>query len=449
MAIPCINRQRVREHARRRCSTPEREAQREAEFLDSALWLTSTLRLADDGVCADLFEKLGLVRCYKKEVLRRSLAIVVANLLQAQEEGRPVAAPLGLNDWKKTRYTPLGYEVRKIILSLERAAMIYRKRGYRFKRKSRYSRIWASDRLCSRLAGAEVIPHPAFELVVLRDDEGEPRQYSDDAFTDKLRRDLQRINEVNGFHRITYRDENGAEKVILPYLHAVFNGSWRKGGRFYGSVRSHQGIKKGLRPTIRMDGGATVELDFSSLHPRMLYALKGIQRSENLYACVSRRRGLQRAIKAALLRLINAASETQAEQSLFRLFYETPLDENKAEYEAALMILGHDRPIKKLTNMIKAAHPRIAHFFGAGIGLRLQNRDARIARQILVHFVQRGKPCLPLHDSFIVKAGDEAELRSVMRRAYGAVMGSEYSCPVKKDDPLEGGECDTPLNSYG
>ena len=54
--------------------------------------------------------------------------------------------------------------------------------------------------------------------------------------------------------------------------------------------------------------------------------------------------------------------------------------------------------------IIKAAkkhHILISKYFGSGIGIKLQNHDAKIAVNVVSHFTAKSVPCLPIHDSFI------------------------------------------------
>ena len=66
-------------------------------------------------------------------------------------------------------------------------------------------------------------------------------------------------------------------------LYRVFNnGKLTNGGRFYGGW--WQNIKKDYRRAITINGGTTAELDYSSLHPSMLYALEGKTPPDDCYA---------------------------------------------------------------------------------------------------------------------------------------------------------------------
>lgn len=56
-------------------------------------------------------------------------------------------------------------------------------------------------------------------------------------------------------------------------------------------------------------------------------------------------------------------------------------------------------------------------------GVCLQGVDSDIAEEVALHFANQGKACLIVHDSFVVKASDEDELRETMTEAYRKRFG--------------------------
>ena len=92
-------------------------------------------------------------------------------------------------------------------------------------------------------------------------------------------------------------------------LHRVFNnGKFEDGGRFYGGW--WQSIPSRLRPFITINGKPTVELDYSTMHPRMLYAHIGMECPADPYnvGFNSDRRDL---VKKAFNALINASGRIE------------------------------------------------------------------------------------------------------------------------------------------
>ena len=102
--------------------------------------------------------------------------------------------------------------------------------------------------------------------------------------------------------------------------------------------------------------------------------------------------------------LINASSEKAAlasarKQGLFKdglpKGIETPQD-----YLGEIYL--HHEPIKK--------------FFGTGYGVKLQFKDSQIAEAVMLAMLP--EPCLPVHDSFIVRKGQAQKLRRVMNEQF-------------------------------
>jgi hypothetical protein len=81
-------------------------------------------------------------------------------------------------------------------------------------------------------------------------------------------------------------------------------------------------------------------------------------------------------------------------------------------------------------NGLMELHSPIAKWFFSGVGTRLQNIDSRIASNILKFFTKEGKPCLPIHDSFIVWEEDEKLLRQKMLEEYQSVLGTSNTIGI-------------------
>ena len=196
-------------------------------------------------------------------------------------------------------------------------------------------------------------------------------------------------------------------------LHRVFNQeSWQLGGRFYGSVV--QNLPKELRKYITLNSEPTVELDYSSMHLRMLYHLRGLEAPNgDLYDF-----GEDRALnKLVALIIINCEPEHDEVKAVGAKFRDNGLRETRGAE-----ILKHDY-IRNLINEFKATHPAIAEDFCSGCGLKLQYRDSMIMEDILKHFIRKKVPVIPVHDSVIVPVSHVDEAREVMKEKYRKHMG--------------------------
>lgn len=181
-----------------------------------------------------------------------------------------------------------------------------------------------------------------------------------------------------------------------------------RGGRLYAP---YQQLPKETRAKIRIDGEDVVELDYSAMHPRLLYAEAGRRCPVDPYAPPGWESWRQ-PLKAAFNVLVNAEDEDSGLGALVREVGRlVPEDERHLITEAVKALEKHNRAI--------------CGAFFSDAGVRLQAKDARIARRVLGRFVRRVRTelVLPVHDSFVVRATLGDELREVMLHEHKFVTG--------------------------
>ncbi|RNC84466.1 MAG: hypothetical protein ED557_05655 [Balneola sp.] len=339
--------------------------------------------------------------------------ILIANLIYAKNR-KPIRVSLGRssNNWKKTRYTKAGKSTIQYIHILEIHGFIIMKKGFRDKRNpvnSRLTRITATNKLLSSLTELNscVIKKPV-ELVELKDENGALIDYHDNSISNSIREILERTNRINSSSNILYLDQK-----LSVFLVSIFINDFKSYGRLHTrGYLHHQALNENERAEITIDGEDIGELDFSALHPNLLYALEGIQYFGDPYSRIDERPQLRPFLKAMLLALLNSEDIVQAERACNKwLFDNLTLDERQK------LKLTKARPY--LESMIEA-HSPISHHFCSGkvSGLRIMNLDSKIALDILAHFTDKGIPILPVHDSFIVQRRYLTELKKVMKSVY-------------------------------
>ncbi|QDC01867.1 hypothetical protein [Mesorhizobium sp. 8] len=137
------------------------------------------------------------------------------------------------------------------------------------------------------------------------------------------------------------------------------------------------------REHLLIEGGATVELDYQMLHPRLLYAVAGQKPSGDAYTMAGWNR---KVCKRVFNILLNTGSYPEALGAI------QPYVGNNRKTAAALIAA------------MKKRHAAVADAFHSGIGLRLQNLDAEMAKSVLRDLtVCAGITVLPVHDSFVVR----------------------------------------------
>ena len=207
------------------------------------------------------------------------------------------------------------------------------------------------------------------------------------------------------------RRDNAEQLVDLRRIQLVrifSRGSLNKGGRFYRGW--WQGIPSKYRPHIRINGKKTVEVDYSAMHLRMLYARAGIDypADKDPYDLgLDDWKGKQDPRRKIIKVIINAMLND--EDGIFKL--------NKSQQNT----LGLDN--KGFSDVLRKAHPKLAEHIAAGIGLELQKLDSDIAEEVMLRLTREGIPCLPVHDSFIVSAGFELALREMLQVVFIHFVG--------------------------
>lgn len=273
-----------------------------------------------------------------------------------------------------------------------------------------------------------------FEPIILKDMKKERVEYKNTPTPTKMREKIHVINELLSSTDIslplTQGELNLVNKLrrglkmnpILLHrktLYRVFNdGSFKQGGRFYGGF--WQLISENARKTILIDGGPTCELDFSAIHPTILYIKKTKALPEpspyilNGYEHDDQMRNV---VKLAFLIFINAKDKMNAIYALKKKA-EKELREEDYLYFSKLDCL-------ELLHKLKKEHRPISRYFCTGHGTRLQNIDSELAEYILYTLAQEKIACLPIHDSFIVRKEYKERLRSVMLEACIRILGVE------------------------
>lgn len=205
---------------------------------------------------------------------------------------------------------------------------------------------------------------------------------------------------------------------VLPAMQTTMtrifnNGSYDEGGRFYCQL---QNLPKKQRIDLRFDNEPTIEIDFTGMHPHLLYHLQGDDFSGDPYAIEGFKRA---AVKVAFNTLINRDSRKHkgmAAKSLVRNL-------NISMVQAT-----------SLENALYRLHHRIAGHFNTGYGLRLQKLDSQIAYDVMTHFfIEIKRPLLMIHDSAIVSVRDVETLKLCMVDSYRAVVMNE----LQKNDFTE------------
>ena len=183
-------------------------------------------------------------------------------------------------------------------------------------------------------------------------------------------------------------------------------GSFKLGGRLYAPIQNYT---KQTRKYFYLNGEPTIEIDYSSIHPHMLYHKERLEfNGDDPYAI----EGFDRdAVKVAFNIMLNKEA----------------FGANKPVAKTISKVVDCDiDTAEALETAIQTLHSPIAHYFNTGIGLTLQRRDSDIALLVINTFVNElSRPIICVHDSFIVSVRDTETLVLAMNDSYKAVHKDE------------------------
>ncbi|MFF9551216.1 hypothetical protein [Methylobacterium fujisawaense] len=321
-------------------------------------------------------------------------------------------------------------------------------------RTQRQSTFCATPLLMDAMAGIR-LEYERGSSIRLRDANGEPMTFRETERVARMRREMDGIREfMAGFdvgispdaspgdwqvdqHRIRarkVRDGRETWTTVIPTpgndVYRVFGrGRFDKGGRLYGGF--WQNLPKDRRRELLINGEISVEPDYEFLHPTILYAMRGAALVGDPYETgyFPRAHG-----KLALNVSLNALSLALAVNAIM----------NK-ERVAPGSWPHCRRYTEKLVEAVVARNKPIAGDIGADRGIDCMAIDSGMAVKVLKACAKADIPCLPVHDSFRVRARDEGRVTAIMAEVLDATrvaisgsrsMVSMVSFPHMNPDPV-------------
>ena len=253
--------------------------------------------------------------------------------------------------------------------------------------------------------------------------------------------------------RHTTPDEEESEEA----LHNPVDFSWRKlqrvfamssftnGGRFYGGW--WQGVPSAFRKYIEIDGAVTVELDYSTIQPRILYASIGSQPPDDSYVLPEWGIEFRQVVKKAFSQLLNSDQSSRNPNQWHRFapsMDPDPLPEawssmNRFERDKLRRKFFQERSGRDYSELLTdllVYHEPIAKDFFSGVWGATQNLDSQIVERVLIKMLDEPVPLtvLPIHDSFIVRRGGEEQLRKAMIDSFNEVIMTNVK--IDKDETV-------------
>jgi hypothetical protein len=200
------------------------------------------------------------------------------------------------------------------------------------------------------------------------------------------------------------KERGDAGDLAATALFRSFTRDWKHGGRLYGGWWIN--LPKEERPHLTIGGQRVVELDYSQLHPSILFARVGIELGFDLYTLPGLESpGLRDLGKDTFARLLNHTPKPGEPQTINVL-------------RKHWKLLPADVPPGEYMRRFRERLEPVERWLLIGEGLRLQREDSDLALDVLRRMGSLGIVALPVHDSFIVQASHGAILKRAMEEAY-------------------------------
>ena len=247
------------------------------------------------------------------------------------------------------------------------------------------------------------------DLFITRDEEKQINR----RLTKKAQREEGNIREIQ------YQDKS---------LQRIFNVDFEHGGRFYGGF--WQQIPSEYRDRLTIHNHLTGEIDYSQIHPTILYNKIGQPMVDELH------------------RPIDPYSFDDENRKSNKKVFNTML--NSKNFKECEWACSHNDgfvlPKKYKTwedflNHIQTFHKPISDYFFTGYGLKLQRLDSDICETVLMEMFSVGKIVLPVHDSFVTTWDNYLALGQCMNKAslkhLGFHLWSKPEVKIFNDVPVK------------
>ena len=203
-------------------------------------------------------------------------------------------------------------------------------------------------------------------------------------------------------------------------------GQTNKGGRFYRGWWQH--VPSHVRRHILIDDNKTIEIDYSGMSMRLLYASEGVD--------------LDLDTDVYNLGFDDWMGDKDPRRPIIKTYVNAVFNDEKERYRVSprdLKILGLSTQ-QQLRDKLYTAHDRVnlKDRVTSGWGLESQYLDSEIALQLMYQFAIHDDPLLPVHDSFITKKGNELYLQQLMLDTFERVAKGKTRVDVTTSLPNEG-----------
>jgi hypothetical protein len=232
--------------------------------------------------------------------------------------------------------------------------------------------------------------------------------------------------------KLSFNDDNIEKKNILMirdvYLTRMFSKGINHFGRFnQRGGQSYQNIEKEDRAHLLINEKETIEVDYKTLHPNLLYTMKGIQNnSEDIYLDIVKDLigkeddELRTAIKIFMLVLINAKS-----------YNSYVLGINNSHSDKLAIVKSFGKTHLDVKDAVIKVCPELKEYFHSNKSTELMKLDSTLMNNVLFKLKNTDILGIPLHDSIICQKGNEHIVKTIMEEEYTKLTGFNIGVDYK------------------
>jgi len=396
-------------------------------FINDSFPFNINLSLKDSNVDTLINELIHTLKhkgyCKRTQRLDAHLRVILANLIKGEEvyQHRYPFYSRHPNTYKYIRrYNPLNINFKPLITCIDALVKLKFIKNYigfynQKTKKGKQSRIVIINNLFQLLDKHKVNKDYLFKIPIdpirLKNDKGSLTDYRDTDVTDKKRKLIEKHNSLLAKSNIVltkkfHTDRSRIVDFSNHSYHRIFSyNSFTLHGRFYGPW--WQSLKGDERKHIKINGEATVELDYGSLHVHLAYSKLGIDygNDNDPYSLDGFDKSDRDIIKIATLTSLNMRTEKFFSQTVAKRLLEDGL-------------YIKDIPYKVIKEAIVLKHRPIKKYFFSGIGLEFMYLDSKVTEYIMKKFTTQKIPVLSIHDSYIVGKSYKSLLVEIMTSAF-------------------------------
>ena len=186
--------------------------------------------------------------------------------------------------------------------------------------------------------------------------------------------------------------------------------------QFYGGW--WQNIPKDYRRYITINGCQTVEVDFSTLHPTLLFLENKLDPPVDFYDLGLKTEGSPIFEPDAV--------QYEIKRKIIKGFANALINDERGVHKldvASVKALGMESV--ELKDLLIKTHPVFAKAIKSDAGVRYQFIDSRIAELVMMKLLRQNIVCLCVHDSFVVIDDFHHELVLAMKEAFAEVVKAD------------------------